>query len=273
MVQKVSRSFVRLFEIHEQPWFPQFLRDEFVDELQMILEVTNTYEPIAQLLRKRLEECGSERVLDLCSGAGGPWPSLVRHFEMQGAKPVHVSLSDKYPSRIKIHELESQTANRIRFLKQSVDATQIPRDLQGFRTLFSSFHHLNADEARGLLEDSVNRRQGIGIFEVTARRTLTLLSVLFVPIAAWLFVPFRRPFRWSRLLWTYLIPVVPFVLFFDGLISCLRAYSLGELQEMTSRIAAKGYRWEIGEETGGLLPLRITYLIGCPQSVSAESAD
>ena len=64
-----------------------------------------------------------------------------------------------------------------------------------------------------------------------------------------------------------------FVLFFDGLISCLRAYSLGELQEMTSRIAAKGYRWEIGEETGGLLPLRITYLIGCPQSVTAESAD
>jgi hypothetical protein len=34
---------LRLFEIHEQPWFPQFLRDQFVDGLQMILEVTNTY--------------------------------------------------------------------------------------------------------------------------------------------------------------------------------------------------------------------------------------
>jgi hypothetical protein len=76
---------LRLFEIHEQPWFPQFLRDQFVDGLQMILEVTKTYQPIAQLLRKRLEECGSERVLDLCSGAGGPWPSLVRDFQMQGA--------------------------------------------------------------------------------------------------------------------------------------------------------------------------------------------
>jgi hypothetical protein len=56
---------VRLFEIHDQPWFPQFLRDQFVDGLQMILDVTNIYQPIAQLLRERLEECGSARVLDL----------------------------------------------------------------------------------------------------------------------------------------------------------------------------------------------------------------
>lgn len=76
---------MRLFEIHEQPWFPQFLRDQFVDALQMILEVTNTYKPIAQLLQKRLEECGTERVVDLCSGAGGPWPSLVHNFKMHGA--------------------------------------------------------------------------------------------------------------------------------------------------------------------------------------------
>lgn len=264
---------VRLFEIHEQPWVPQFLRDEFVDELQMILEVMNTYEPIAHLLRKRLEECGSERVLDLCSGAGGPWPSLAREFELQGAKPLEVFLTDKYPSTRAVSGSESRAANRIHFVKQSVDATRIPAELQGFRTLFSSFHHLNAQEARRLLEDSVKRRQWIAIFEAPARRALTVLSVFFVPIAAWLFVPFRRPFRWSRLLWTYLIPVVPFVLFFDGLVSCLRAYSVGELQEMTREIAGRGYRWEIGEQTGGLLPLRITYLIGSPQSLSAESAD
>ena len=63
---------MRLFEIHDQAWFPQFLRDEFVDGLQMILDVTNTYQPIAKLLRKRLEESGAERVLDLCSVQADP---------------------------------------------------------------------------------------------------------------------------------------------------------------------------------------------------------
>jgi hypothetical protein len=266
-------AFPRLFEIHEQRWFPQFLRDQFVDELQMILEVMNTYEPIAHLLRKRLQECGSDRVVDLCSGAGGPWPSLVRHFEMQGGTAPEVFLTDKYPDTGTLHDLESPIAHRIHFLKHSIDATRIPVDLHGFRTLFSSFHHLNPDQARDLLQDCVDRKQAIGIFEAPARHTLTLLSIFLIPIAAWLFVPFRRPFRWSRLMWTYLIPVIPFVLFFDGLVSCLRAYSLGELKEMTKGVSSQGYRWEIGEEPGGLLPVRITYLFGWPHTISADSAD
>lgn len=266
-------AFLRLFEIHEQSWFPQFLRDQFVDELQMILEFANTYQPIAQLLRKRLEECGSDRVVDLCSGAGGPWPFLMRHFEMVGAKLPDVLLTDKYPSTTEFHDFESPTAKQIHFVKRSIDATQIPRYLRGFRTLFSSFHHLAPDEARRLLQDSVSNRQGIGVFEAPARHTLTLLSLLFIPIAVWMLVPFRRPFRWSRLLWTYLIPVIPFTLLFDGLVSCLRAYSLGELRAMTSELEGSGYRWEIGEQTGGLLPLRITYLVGCPLGVSVESGD
>ena len=263
----------RLFEIHEQPWFPQFLREQFVDSLQMILEVTNTYQPIASLLRKRLEECGSERVVDLCSGAGGPWPCLVRDFETHGAVAPEILLTDKYPSTTKLQDVESAVANRIHFLSDSIDATRIPKYLRGFRTLFSSFHQLNPVEARGLLQDSVSRRQAIGVFEAPARHTLTLLSLLLIPVATWLFVPFRRPFRWSRLVWTYLIPVIPLVLFLDGVVSCLRAYSLGELREMTKELASSGYRWEIGEQPGGLLPVRITYLFGCPQRIAAESAD
>jgi hypothetical protein len=264
---------MRLFEIHEQPWFPQFLRDQFADGLQMLLEVTNTYHPIAQLLRESLDECGTDRVVDLCSGAGGPWPSLVRHFKTQGARSPEIFLTDKYPCTRKLRDSEFPAANRIHFLRYSIDATQIPNHLQGFRTLFSSFHHLKPDQARSLLRDSVNKRQPIGIFEAPGLRAFTLLSLLFIPIATWLFVPFRRPFRWSRLLWNYLIPVIPFVLFFDGVISCLRAYSLGELREMTRELAAGGYRWEIGEKAGWLLPLRITYLVGYPLAVSADSAD
>jgi hypothetical protein len=264
---------LRLFEIHEQRWFPQFLRDQFVDGLQMILEVMSTYRPITQLLRERLEQCRTERVVDLCSGAGGPWPSLVREFEMQGARSPEVFLTDKYPSTRKLHDLDSSTLDRIRYVRQSVDATQIPKNLQGFRTLFSSFHHFDRDEACRLLQDSVNTKQGIGIFEAPGRHTLTFLSLFFIPVAVWLFIPFRRPFRWSRLVWTYLIPVIPFVLFFDGFVSCMRAYSLEELEEMISGLPRSGYQWEIGEQIGKMLPLRITYLIGSPLNATVESAD
>ena len=271
--QKGAYSTVRLFEIHEQVWFPQFLRDEFVDQLQMILDITHAYQPIAKLLTKRLQQCGANRVLDLCSGAGGPWPSLVRDFENSGTLPPEVLLTDKYPYTRKLDDRESASARGIHFLSHSVDATQIPEHLDGFRTLFSSFHHLKPDEARHLLQDSVSRGRGIAIFEAPARRALTLLSLLFIPIAAWLFFPLRRPFRLSRLLWTYLIPVIPFVLFFDGLVSCLRAYSPAELREMTKGLTSDEYQWEIGEKSGGLSPLPITYLVGYPGRAFAESGD
>ena len=81
-----------LFEIHDQPWFPDFLRREVVDALQMILERTDAYRPIAGRLRQALSRSGSQEVLDLFSGAGGPWPSLVRLFESEGAPPSKSSL-------------------------------------------------------------------------------------------------------------------------------------------------------------------------------------
>jgi hypothetical protein len=58
--------------------------------------------------------------------------------------------------------------------------------------------------------------------------------------------------------------VIPFALWFDGLVSCLRSYSPGELREMTARISAPGYTWEVGEESRirGVLP--VTYVVGYP---------
>ena len=55
---------------------------------------------------------------------------------------------------------------------------------------------------------------------------------------------------------------MPFVLFYDGIVSCLRAYSHRELEELIAPLKAPGYEWEIGEERSGFLP--VTYLLGYP---------
>jgi hypothetical protein len=121
-----------------------------------------------------------------------------------------------------------------------------------------------------VLRDAVDARQGIGIFDTCTRHPLTILLVWVVPVAALLTTPFLRPFRWSRLFWTYLIPVIPFALWFDGVVSCLRSYSPGELREMTELISAPGYTWEFGEESRipGVLP--VTYVVGYPTLVESR---
>jgi hypothetical protein len=102
------------------------------------------------------------------------------------------------------------------------------------------------------------------VFELPARHVVTMLLVLFIPLLALLVVPLTSPFKWSRLFWTYLIPVVPFVLLFDGIVSCLRVYSVPQLRELTQDLGGPAYVWESGTQNAAYLSVPITYLIGHP---------
>jgi hypothetical protein len=252
---------VQFIEFHDQPWFPSSLRDDVIDALQFGLSLLNAYAPIAKLLHGAIASAGSQSIVDMCSGGGGPWLSLSRNLG-GAAQAVHVCLTDKYPNVRAFKELSAASENRITFSPDSVDAMDVPGELKGFRTMFTSFHHFSPEQARAILQNAVDDGQNIGIFETTRRAPLTIALMFPWALMPFFFTPWIRPFRWSRLLWTYVIPAVPFVFLFDGIVSCLRTYRPEELHEMVGKLTANGYRWEIGEQSGGGAEMPITYLIG-----------
>ncbi len=176
---------MQLIEIHDQPWFPRFLRDQVTDALQIILHLGNFYQPIVAPLRRALEISGAHQILDLCSGAGGPWlwlyKSLYKDFDLQDSPMVSVCLTDKYPNAPAFARAQTASGDKIHFHAAPVDVNEVPPDLDGFRTLFASFHHFPSREAQAILQDAVNRQQGIGIFEVPGRHFLTILLTFLVP--------------------------------------------------------------------------------------------
>jgi hypothetical protein len=259
---------LHLLEIHDQAWFPAFLRDHVTDALQLLLNLPRVYRPIVPRLRAALNKTVSPRILDLCSGAGGPWSWLLGAIESNGGAPIQLVLSDKYPNTAAFERARFRSSGHVRIHLDPVDVTHVPPRLTGFRTLFTSFHHFRPQDARSILQDTANHRQGIGIFEAPGRHLVTLFLIFLIPVGNILTIPFMRPFRWSRLFWTYVLPVVPFVLFVDGIVSCLRVYSPAELNELVAAIDAPGYSWEIGVERGGLLQVPITYLVGYPSTVT-----
>ena len=91
-----------------------------------------------------------------------------------------------------------------------------------------------------------------------------MLSICLLPLGALLLTPFIRPFRWSRLAWTYLLPLAPLVIWYDGLVSCVRTRSPAELRRLVEAVDAPGYRWQIGRQRMRGLPLAVTYLVGTP---------
>jgi len=251
---------IQFIELHEQRWFPSSLRDEITDALQFGLNLLKAYSPIAPLLRRALDSTGSGSIVDLCSGGGGPWLDLSRTLR---AKPpvLQIWLTDKYPNLRALPNVRAGSENHITFYPGPVDAMNVPRELKGLRTMFTSFHHFPPEEARAILQNAVDAGEGIGIFELTRRAPSTIGLTLAWVLMLFVCTPWIRPFRWSRLLWTYLVPILPLVLLFDGVVSCLRTYRPQELRELVANLNASEYQWEIGEHSTGKAP--ITYLIGC----------
>jgi hypothetical protein len=258
---------IELHEIHDYPGFPAPLRDLVTDGMQALWNFGNTYKPILGDLLRGMERAGTRDVLDLCSGGGGPWLRLAREPELQAEPRIVIRLTDRYPNQAAFASAGT-ASSQVVFEPSPVDATNVPARLPGFRTIFSSFHHFGPEAARRILGDAVEKRCGIGVFEMARRSPRTILMICLIPFLSILLAPAIRPFRWSRLLWTWLIPLVPFVLFYDGIVSCLRAYSHREIEELIAPLKTPDYEWEIGEERSGFLP--VTYLLGYPVTTQSR---
>jgi hypothetical protein len=274
---------VQFIELHEQSWFPSSLRDDVTDAMQFGFNLLRAYAPIAPLLQSVIDSTGNrmnsgqsstgqssatQSIVDMCSGGGGPWLDLAGQLRCRNARGdsagLQVWLTDKYPNLDAFRSVSASSDHHITFYPEPVDAMKVPGALKGLRTMFTSFHHFPPEDARAILQNAVDAGESIGIFEATKRAPSTIGLIFAGILLMFVHTPRIRPFRWSRLLWTYLIPVIPLVLLFDGVVSCLRTYRPQELREMVEKLTSCQYQWEIGELVTGKMP--VTYLIGYPKS-------
>jgi hypothetical protein len=262
---------IHFIELHEQPWFPSSLRNDITDALQFGFNLMRAYEPILPLLQGVIDSNHQQSVVDMCSGGGGPWPDLSRKLQSRDAAHsagLQILLTDKYPNLDAFQSVSASSHLHISYYPEPVDAMNVPRALKGLRTMFTSFHHFSPKDARAILQNAVDAGESVGIFEIT-KRTPSTIAIIFVGVLLmFVHTPRIRPFRWTRLLWTYLIPIIPLVLLFDGVVSCLRTYRPQELREMVEKLTPCQYKWEIGEIAGKRTP--VTYLIGYPNAVPSS---
>ena len=272
-----------LFEFEDLPWFPAVLRDGVTSFLTGLHRLLRTDEPLAGLLHRALEagrayergrrrghEAGGaeEEIVDLASGAGGPLPDVVRRLREEHGRRVHATLTDLRPNPRAAAALRATDDPAVRYLREPVDAARPPDDLEGSaRTIVASLHHLPPSAARRALHDARRSRTPIVVLELAHQLRPTSSALLVLPAAALLVLvltPFLRP-SWPQLLFTYLVPVLPVVIAWDGAVSMLRIYSRRELRAMLDGVDDPGYAWEMGSIRPPWLPLRMPYLLGLPR--------
>jgi hypothetical protein len=263
---------VQLFEFEDLPWFPHVVRECMTDFLSFLGQRgSSVYRGFAERLAPALRATGDDTLLDLCSGGGGPALTIASLLRESFEMPLRVMLTDLYPNLPRLARAQAEGSGRVEYREQPVDATRVPAALPGFRLICNAFHHLPPDAARKCLADAVGNGRGIALVEMVDRSAMSVFGVTFGTSAVLAVTPFIRPIRASRLLLTYVVPVVPLCTWWDGVVSCLRAYSPKELQRLVASLPANDYVWEIGRLPVPGAPTSLIYLIGYPRVAAVTS--
>lgn len=257
---------MKLKELEDLSWFPDAIRRGMTDYLRFIFHTGDMYRPVIPLITQGILKSKATRIIDLCSGGGGTVVSICKRVGLEMGRSIPVVLTDRFPNMASYKLLSEGSKGAVHFSSEMVDAQMVPPKLDGFRTIFSGIHHFSENETEQVLSDSIRQKQGIGIFDGGDRHVFfAFLILVFHPFLFFFCTPFIRPFRFSRLLFTYVIPVIPLCAMYDGILSVLRLYEPEELLEIATRADQKSeYIWASGK-VRNQLGLRITYLTGVPK--------
>ncbi|KAL0934178.1 uncharacterized protein CTRU02_210977 [Colletotrichum truncatum] len=262
-----------LFEIDDQPWFPSFLRAHVQEALHAtwvnqfpVLQTASPARIAAQILQHTLgSRLASYTFIDFCAGSGGPTPAIERavnrHLTTQKQPNVNFVLTDLYPNPESWARAAAKS-DHIGYEPKSVDAANAPRDLLAsygdngkkvFRLFNLAFHHFDDPLATAILKNTLETSDGFAIFELQGRDLYSILMPAILGIGTFLMAPI---FAWklrslTALIFTYLIPILPFVLVFDGYISALRTRTPEEVKALMRSCGARMDGWEVksGRET------------------------
>lgn len=257
---------IHFVELEDLPTCPKIIRNLATDYLCFVASFLKLYRPLNQEMIQLLKKYNQE-VLDLCSGGGGPWPSL--YYELHDKLPsLKVTLSDLYPNIQAYSYIHSRNKN-ITYIENSVSA-MASCPTKGVRTLFLSSHHFQPNQLQQIFISAVNDQFPIVLVETQKRDLYHFVLFTFNPLLCFILNPFIRPLqvsRWIvRLLFTYFIPAVPFIVLWDGLVSVLRTHSEEELINLATQADPnQDFDWRYIEKRN--LLTKTTCFIGAPRKV------
>ncbi|MFD4644180.1 hypothetical protein ACFWN2_43200 [Lentzea sp. NPDC058436] len=257
------------FELHDLDGTPPVLRTLHTESILTIYRLTDAAREYARPLELALRSGADHRIVDLCSGSGGPVPLIQRRLHASGVH-TQVTLTDLVPN---VHAFDRVAASNRRRLPSccSVDHVPSPVDatdcrVEGTRTIYGAFHHFPPALATRMLQNAVDTRQPLVVVDTKRSWLYVLVFPFFLTLAVLLAAPFQRnplPRYLLRLALTYLVPVLPFMMFWDSVVSFLRMYGRAELQQLVDGLTdTDTFTWTIGVERGFT---GAQYLIGIPR--------
>ncbi|WP_194973460.1 hypothetical protein [Aquiflexum lacus] len=244
---------IHLFEFEDQAWFPDWIRVLMTRYIMTFHKMLGTADLLLPLVEKGLRYTNDKVILDLCSGSGGPMIEVTQNLKkLPEHKNLKLILSDLYPNLSAADQFNNINPD-IEYITTPLDASNVNQDLKGLRTMISSMHHMKPNVSRQILLNAKESNQPILIFEISDNGPPIFLWWLAIPFAfiTTLFVtPMVRPMTWQQLVFTYIIPILPLFIAWDGAVSNARTYTLKDIDILIQGLSDENYQWEKGKIKG-----------------------
>jgi hypothetical protein len=212
-----------------------------------------------------LEEAGTDEILDMCSGGGGPYGTIGGLESLKGPLKK-ITLSDLYPHVKAYQSIAAKYPGRVTYSEESVNAADCnfgDGSKRYLRTMMLCQHHFPPELLQRMLEDAVKKNDAYMAIEFGNRSFYTLVfgpiigpflaifsTIAYLPTMGFVYMLFR-------LLFTFIIPIFPMTFNFDGYVSFLRMYSTKEFMDVVAKADPEAkYEWTVIEDylPGSFMP-------------------
>ena len=262
---------IRLKEIHETAWCPEFFRDSLTEFLSIVWTM-NVYQKAFEKINILNQIFKADKIVDLCSGAGNYMSTLLKTIKNdRPASGITLYKTDLYPHKKFFETGEAQ----IKYWQEPLSAKDGFSRLDGFFCMFSALHHFDEKELLRIFFHAARSGKPFAFFDIAQRRLVRdILPNIFLPGIVWIAAPFFSKFTWKHFCFIYLIPVIPVIVSIDGTLSRMRAYRQKELIALAERVTRRYPEYCIKTGEYSLLGnmQTVTEVIGCSR-VYAEKAE
>lgn len=236
---------MNLFEFCDQKWLKGAWREAYLDGLNTTFKMFKLHADLAKPFNLWISKSNKKNVLELCSGGGGPINTLIEKSD----EKFIITLSDLNPDVNAFEKVKEKYPDRISFINKSTDAT----DTKGLETnlifMCSSFHHFSPQMAQKILLNAYKNSNGIFIQEILSRNFFNMISSIFNLLPLMLTPFFSGRLTFFKVLITTIIPIIPLMIIFDGIVSVLRTYTIEEIFNMMPEKMKKEWQWTAGYST------------------------
>lgn len=223
----------QIFQFSNQKWFPSFLKRDMYEFMSWFVGKVNAAKPFLPVLDEVIGHTQTKTIINIDSKIGAGIETVLPLLP-EGSEVINVEL-EKFSTHNK-----------------------------GIYTFINSFHQLDEKKVKYYLNQIADSGNSVAVLEGNNDSLWQVVGMtIFVPLTVILSAPFVQPFRITRLIFTYLIPILPVITMLDGFLALFKLYNPNDLNELVSTIPVKNYVWKSGKADNGRGG-KIIYLMGYP---------